>query len=148
MQQAEKKDLTKKKEAQVPTTIDLEETAGQGLENITARDVKLPILKILYANSKVLDESDGKYNEKAKQGDIYSETSQTLWKGKEGILVVPCLYVNTFNEWKDRGDSPGRPVTWTKLQGVMITKIGFQMEIMLKTLVTILCLYLIKTINL
>ena len=110
MQQAEKKDLTKKKEAQVPVTIDLEETAGQGLENITARDVKLPILKILYANSKVLDESDGKYNEKAKQGDIYSETSQTLWKGKDGVLVVPCLYVNTFNEWKDRGDSPGRPV--------------------------------------
>ena len=57
-----------------------------------------------------MDESDGKYNEKAKQGDIYSETSQTLWKGKEGVLVVPCLYVNTFNEWKDRGDSPGRPV--------------------------------------
>ena len=63
MQQAEKKDLTKKKEAQLPTTIDLEETAGQGLENITARDVKLPILKILYANSKVLDESDDKYND-------------------------------------------------------------------------------------
>ena len=40
MQQTVKKDLTKKKEAQVPVTIDLEETAGQGLENITARDVK------------------------------------------------------------------------------------------------------------
>ena len=39
----------------------------KGLEFVTARDQKLPILKILYANSKVLDESDGKYNEKAKQ---------------------------------------------------------------------------------
>ena len=40
---------------------------------------------------------------KKKTGRYLSETSQTLWKGKEGILVVPCLYVNTFNEWKDRG---------------------------------------------
>ena len=33
-----------------------------------------------------------------------------MYKGKEGMLVVPCLYVNTFNEWADRGDSAGRPV--------------------------------------
>ena len=26
------------------------------------------------------------------------------------MYVVPCLYINTFNEWKDKGDSPGRPV--------------------------------------
>ena len=31
MQQAEKKDLTKKKEAKLPTTIDLESYAGQGV---------------------------------------------------------------------------------------------------------------------
>ena len=33
-----------------------------------------------------------------------------VWKGREGLIVVPCLYINTFNEWKDKGDSPGRPV--------------------------------------
>ena len=26
------------------------------------------------------------------------------------MLVSPCLFLNTFNEWKDRGDSPGRPI--------------------------------------
>lgn len=41
--------------------MNLEEFAGQGAENITARDAKLPILKILYSNSPVLDESDGKF---------------------------------------------------------------------------------------
>ena len=99
-----------KKAANLPAQINLEDLSGQGQEYVTARDQKLPILKLLYANSPVLDESDGKYIETAKKGDIYSETSGNLWKGKEGIIVVPCLYINTFNEWKDRGDSPGRPV--------------------------------------
>ena len=112
MQQAKEaaKDVAVKKEASLPTNFNLEEMAGQGQEFVTARDTKLPILKILYANSPVLDESDGKYIESAKQGDIYNETSGNLYKGKDGLIVVPCLYINTFNEWKDRGDSPGRPV--------------------------------------
>tara|TARA_R100001530_G_scaffold88403_1_gene61576 strand:- start:148 stop:969 length:822 start_codon:yes stop_codon:yes gene_type:complete len=99
-----------KKEANLPAAINLEEAAGEGQENVTARDLKLPILKILYANSPVLDESGGKYIATAKKGDIYNEVSGSLWKGNEGIIVTPCLYINTFNEWKDRGDSPGRPV--------------------------------------
>ena len=99
-----------KKEANLPANFNLEEAAGEGQEFISARDVKLPILKILYANSPVLDESDGKYIASAKQGDIYNEVTGSLWKGQEGIVVVPCLYINTFNEWKDKGDSPGRPI--------------------------------------
>ena len=103
------KAMTTKKD-NLPTNFNLEEMAGQGQEFVTARDQKLPILKILYANSPVLDETDGKYVDTAKQGDIWSETSGKVWKGREGLLVVPCLYINTFNEWKDKGDSPGRPV--------------------------------------
>ncbi len=99
-----------KKAAHLPANFNLEEAAGEGQEYISARDVKLPILKILYANSPVLDDSDGKYIASAKQGDIYNEVTGSLWKGKEGIIVVPCLYINTFNEWKDKGDSPGRPI--------------------------------------
>jgi len=113
MQQATKTSQAKemqKKEAQMPVQIDLEAAEGQGMEFVTARDQKLPILKILHASSPVLDEGDTKYIEGAKQGDIYSEASGSIWKGKDGIYVVPCLFINTFNEWKDRGDSLGRPV--------------------------------------
>ena len=105
-----KAEVAVKKEAPLPSIMDLEASAGQGSEYVTARDTKLPILKILYASSEVLDESSGKYNANAKQGDIYNETTGNLYKGKDGIIVVPCLYINTFNEWKDRGDSKGRPV--------------------------------------
>jgi hypothetical protein len=105
-----KTEVAVKKEAPLPSIIDLEASAGQGSEYVTARDTKLPILKILYASSEVLDEGSGKYIAAAKQGDIYNETTGNLYKGKDGIIVVPCLYINTFNEWKDRGDSKGRPV--------------------------------------
>ena len=83
------KAMTQKKD-NLPSQINLEQMAGQGQEFVTARAQKLPILKILYANSPVLDETDGKYVESAKQGDMWSETSGKVWKGKQGVLVVPC----------------------------------------------------------
>ena len=54
------KEVAPKKEAGVPIKLDLEALSGQGTENITARDTRLPLLKILYSNSPVLDEDDGK----------------------------------------------------------------------------------------
>jgi len=107
-----KKEITKKGNTAVSTDVmsELEQFANDGLENVTARDVKLPIIKVLTSNSPALNESDAKYNADARPGDIFNEVSNTVYKGKEGMLVVPCLYVNTFNEWADRGDSAGRPV--------------------------------------
>ena len=107
-----KKEVAKKANTAISTDVmgELEEFANDGLENVTARDVKLPIIKVLTSNSPALNESDAKYNEDARPGDIFNEVSNTVYKGKTGMLVVPCLYVNTFNEWADRGDSAGRPV--------------------------------------
>ena len=99
--------------------VSFRQYAGQGTENITAKDLKLPILKILHASSPVLDESEAKYNEKAKQGDIYNEITGSLYKSKDGVIVVPCGYINTFNEWADRGDSPGRPIAVHTDQDIM-----------------------------
>jgi hypothetical protein len=96
MTQATPKEVAVKKEAPLPAQFNLEELAGQGSEFVTARDVRLPILKILYANSPVLDESDGKYIEGAKQGDIYNEVTGNLYKGKDGIIVAPCLIHQHF----------------------------------------------------
>ena len=109
-QQTATKEVAPKQEAKVPVTMDLEALSGQGTENITSRDTRLPLLKILYSNSSVLDEDSGKYIESAKQGDIYNEITGSLYKAKDGVLAVPCHYNNTFNEWQDRGDSLGRPI--------------------------------------
>lgn len=45
----------------------LEQFASDGLEKVTARDVKLPIIKVLTSNSPALNESDSKYNEDARR---------------------------------------------------------------------------------
>jgi len=99
-----------KKKDNLPASIDLESMAGQGNEFVTARDTKLPIIKILYGSSPVLNDRDPRFDENANVGDIWSETSGRVWKGRTGFLVAPCLYINTFNEWKDKGESTGRPV--------------------------------------
>jgi len=54
--------VTTKKE-NLPSTIDLESMEGQGNEFVTARDTKLPIIKIIYQNSPVLDDKDPRFVE-------------------------------------------------------------------------------------
>ena len=105
--------VTKKKE-NIPTKakISLREHAGEGTENITAKDQKLPILKLLHSSSPVLEEGNPMFNEKARAGDIYNEVSQTLY-GKS-ILAVPCHYINTYNEWAPKGQGVGRPTIHLK----------------------------------
>ena len=103
-------EVAMKKKQAVGAVSALEEFAGQGSEYVTAKDTKLPILKLIGANSPFTNPQDAKYNENAKVGDIYNEITGRLYKGSEGVLAVPCLYVNTYNEWADRGASPGRPV--------------------------------------
>tara|TARA_R100001509_G_scaffold30131_1_gene16037 strand:- start:7082 stop:7915 length:834 start_codon:yes stop_codon:yes gene_type:complete len=107
-----KKEVAKKENTNLSTDVmgTLEQFASDGLEKVTARDVKLPIIKVLTSNSPALNESDSKYNEDARPGDIFNEVSNRVYKGKKGMLVVPCYFVNTFNEWADRGESAGRPV--------------------------------------
>jgi|TARA_Y100000004_G_scaffold165846_1_gene197025 hypothetical protein len=105
--------VTKKKESlPTKTKISLRQSAGQGMEKITAKDQKLPILKLLHSSSPVLEEGNPKYNENARIGDIYNEVTNTLY-GKS-IIVVPCFYINTYNEWADRGEGTGRPIVHTK----------------------------------
>tara|TARA_R100001129_G_scaffold79500_2_gene54012 strand:- start:28 stop:858 length:831 start_codon:yes stop_codon:yes gene_type:complete len=105
--------VAKKKESlPTKTKISLRQSAGQGMEKITAKDQKLPILKLLHSSSPVLEEGNPKYNENARIGDIYNEVTNTLY-GKS-IIVVPCFYINTYNEWADRGEGTGRPIVHTK----------------------------------
>ena len=112
-------EVAMKKKQEVGAVSALEEFAGQGSEYVTAKDTKLPILKLINANSPFMNQNDGKFNKDARVGDIYNEITGSLYKGHEGILVVPCLYVNTFNEWADRGASPGRPIQISRDPAIM-----------------------------
>tara|TARA_R110002020_G_scaffold57729_1_gene158745 strand:+ start:621 stop:1394 length:774 start_codon:yes stop_codon:yes gene_type:complete len=99
--------VAKKKEtnvAEFDASI-FEADAGKGLENIGQDDLALPFIKILSGLDPVLDDL-----EEARKGDIYNTVSSQIYKGKQGIQVVPCSYQRRFIEWAPRGSGTGAPL--------------------------------------
>lgn len=96
---------TGKNEVAVFDAAIFEADAGRGMENMGQEDLALPFLKVLSGNDPVLDE-----NEAARKGDIYNTVTGALFKGKEGIRVVPCAYQRRFIQWAPRGSGTGAPV--------------------------------------
>ena len=82
-----------------------EADAGRGMENMGQEDLALPFLKVLSGNDPVLDE-----NEAARKGDIYNTVTGQIFKGKDGIRVIPCAYQRRFIQWAPRGSGTGAPV--------------------------------------
>jgi hypothetical protein len=82
-----------------------EADAGHGMENLTQDDLALPFLKVLSGNDPILDE-----NENARKGDIYNTVTGEVYKGKEGIRVVPCAYQRRLIQWAPRGSGSGAPI--------------------------------------
>ena len=82
-----------------------EQDAGKGLENIGQDDLALPFLKVLSRQDPVLDDLDN-----AKAGDILNTVTNQVFKGKDGIKVIPCAYQRRFIEWAPRGQGTGAPV--------------------------------------
>lgn len=82
-----------------------EQDAGSGNENIGQEDLALPFLKIISGLDPLLDE-----NEDLRKGDIYNTVTGDIYKGKEGVRVIPCAYQRRFIEWAPRGTGSGAPV--------------------------------------
>jgi hypothetical protein len=87
----------------------LNEYAGQGFENISQEDLKMPFLRILQKGSPQVDPNDTNYIQGAKPGMFYNTVTQKLYSDK--IQVVPVRYEKVWLEWKpDRGGLVGRHV--------------------------------------
>ena len=82
-----------------------EADAGLGMENLGQEDLALPFLKILSGLEPVFDQNDD-----ARKGDIYNTVSGQVYKGKDGIKVVPCAYQRKFIQWQPRGKGSGAPM--------------------------------------
>lgn len=81
-----------------------EADAGAGMENMGQDDLALPFLKVLSGNDPVLDERDD-----ARKGDIYNTVTGAIYKGKDGISVIPAAYQRRFIQWAPRGSGTGAP---------------------------------------
>ena len=109
MQQATR-DVTEKKEGNLPAKIDFISDAGAGLENIDKDDLALPFLKLLQSGSDETKKKHANHVEGAEAGMFYNTVTKKLYSGEKGIEVIPCFYKLTFPEWAPFERKEGRPV--------------------------------------
>lgn len=79
--------------------IDYSGYSGAGIEEADRDSFALPFLMVLQKGSPQVDEASGQALEGAKAGMLYDNISQTMYDGKEGLLVVPCNFRRTFIRW-------------------------------------------------
>lgn len=82
-----------------------EADAGIGLQNMDSTDYALPFLKVLSRQDPILDDL-----EDARPGDILNTVTRQVYKGKDGVRVVPCAYQRRYIEWAPRGQGSGAPL--------------------------------------
>ena len=109
MQQATR-NVTEKKEGNLPAKIDFISDAGAGLENIDKDDLALPFLKLLQSGSDETKKKHANYVDGAEAGMFYNTVTKKLYSGEKGIEVIPCFYKLTFPEWAPFERKEGRPV--------------------------------------
>ena len=98
------KQLAEKKQQQV-ATIDptmLIEDAGSAGDVMSSDDLLIPRIRILQALSPQVIKQKNEYVEGAEAGMIYDNSSNTFYKGDEGINVVPVSYRRCYIEWTNK----------------------------------------------
>jgi len=102
MRSEQVKSVVEKQPTEV-ATVNLEQFAEQGFENVGANDIALPFLKVLGQLSPQVTQGDSKFLPDARPGMIYNTVTNQLYDGQKGIQVVPCYYKLQYIEWRDRG---------------------------------------------
>lgn len=86
---------------------ELQESAGQGFENVSMRDVAIPFLTILQSNSPQVKKGPARI-EGAEEGDVFHTVQQRALKtDKEEFRVVLCGFQKRWVEWVDRDSGGG-----------------------------------------
>lgn len=112
-----KNEVAKKEEAGVPAVIDFGADAGAGFEEADQSSFAIPFLSVLQSGSPQCKKSDGAYIKGAEEGMLYNNVTQEIFDGESGVLVVPCHYTRTFNEWTPRGEGGGLVNTHSSVDG-------------------------------
>ena len=102
------KQVVKKEQATAVAEFDtsmFEADASAGIQNVSNEDMALPFLKIVSGLDGILDERDD-----VRKGDIVNTVTGEVYKGKDGIKVIPCAYQRKFIRWQPRGTGIAAPV--------------------------------------
>ncbi len=85
----ETRDVTLKKEGNLPAELNFVQDAGAGLENIDKDDLALPFLKLLQSGSDETKKKHANYVEGAEAGMFYNTVTKRLYDGEKGIEIIP-----------------------------------------------------------
>ncbi len=86
-----------------------EDLADKGFEQMGAKDLALPFLKVLGQLSPQVTQGDPAFIPEARPGMIFNSVTQDLFDGQKGIEVVPCYYKLEYLEWPDRQEGANAP---------------------------------------
>jgi hypothetical protein len=97
-----------KEEAGALAVIDFGTDAGHGFEDADSSAYAIPFLRQLQMMSGACKKTDPAYVKGAEEGDFINTVTGKLYKGDEGVLVIPVEYKQKYNLWApDRGGFRG-----------------------------------------
>tara|TARA_R110002126_G_scaffold1714_11_gene10266 strand:- start:573 stop:1364 length:792 start_codon:yes stop_codon:yes gene_type:complete len=99
-----------KPQAGAVATMDIEQFADSGFDNVDSKSLALPFLKVLGQLSPQVTQGDSQFIALARPGMIYNTVTDELYDGAGGINVVPCYYKLEYIEWRDREKGSVAPV--------------------------------------
>ena len=100
-------DVTKKSNTDVSNILDdILETAGEGVDYETS-ELQIPFIRVIQALSPQIKKSDAAFIKGAEQGDLFNTVTGEVWKGEEGINVIPCYQETKHLEFTPRDQGGG-----------------------------------------
>ena len=116
------KNQIKVKENNALQTVNIEQFADEGFDNVDSKSLALPFLKVLGQLSPQVTQGDSNFIPDAKAGMIYNTVTDELYDGHKGITVIPCYYKLEYIEWKDRDKGAVAPVNVYPSDSDIMTK--------------------------
>ena len=96
-------EVATKKNAELSTDLmdDILEFAGDGAA-FGADEMQIPFIRALQALSPQLNKKKPEYIDGAEQGDLFNTVTGQVWKGEEGVTIIPCYQVTKYLEFTPR----------------------------------------------
>jgi hypothetical protein len=116
------KNTIKVKDNNALQTVNIEQFADEGFDNVDSKSLALPFLKVLGQLSPQVTQGDSNFIPDAKAGMIYNTVTDELYDGHKGITVIPCYYKLEYIEWKDRDKGAVAPVNVYPSDSDIMTK--------------------------
>lgn len=92
--------------------------ANAGFDQAGREAFAIPFLAILQSNSPQVNRADGAYIKGAQGGMLLDTAGKRVFEGEEtGLEFIPCMFTNTFVEWKLREAGGGFVAEYDNMAG-------------------------------